>query len=105
LQEIGFIEPFAGDWRSVAGIDEGARLEYRLESFNALNHSVFFAANLGVASGQFGLVTGQCNSPREAQMGLTFYRYDLPSAGRGRAGPPSFLYRARQNDWITASVP
>jgi hypothetical protein len=73
LQEIGFIEPFAGDCRSAAEIDGGARLEYRLESFNVLNHSVFCAPNVGVASGQFGLVTGQCNSRREVQMGLTFY--------------------------------
>ena len=58
---------------SLSKMHEGARLEYRLESFNALNHTVFCAPNLGVASGQFGLVTGQCNSPREVQMGLKFY--------------------------------
>ena len=58
---------------SLTKIREGAQLEYRLESFNAFNHPVFCAPNLGVASGQFGLVTGQCNSPREVQMGLKFY--------------------------------
>jgi hypothetical protein len=58
---------------SLSKMREGARLEYRLESFNALNHPVFCAPNLGVASGQFGLVTWQCNSPREVQMGLKFY--------------------------------
>jgi hypothetical protein len=58
---------------AVNTIREGARFEFRVESFNALNHPVLCGPNLGVASGQFGLVTGQCNSPREVQMGLKFY--------------------------------
>jgi hypothetical protein len=58
---------------SLSSLREGSRLEFRLESFNAFNHPVFCGPNLGVASGEFGLVTGQCNSPREVQLGLKLY--------------------------------
>ncbi len=52
---------------------EGMRLEYRLESFNALNHPQFCAPNGKVNSGNFGVVSCQANSPREVQMGLKLY--------------------------------
>lgn len=52
---------------------EGARLELRLESFNALNHPQFCGPDAGVNGPTFGLVTGQANSPREVQMAMKFY--------------------------------
>ncbi len=54
-------------------IREGARAEYRLESFNALNHPQFCGPNTTVGSGVFGKVTCQANSPREVQMALKLY--------------------------------
>lgn len=52
---------------------EGARLEYRLEAFNAFNHPQFCGPNATVNTSNFGKVTCQANSPREAQMALKFY--------------------------------
>jgi hypothetical protein len=49
------------------------RLEYRLESFNALNHPQFCGPNTVVGGGSFGLVSCQANSPREVQMALKLY--------------------------------
>jgi len=54
-------------------IREGAHLQYRVEAFNALNHPVFCGPDGTVDGGTFGLVTSQCNSPREVQMALKFY--------------------------------
>ena len=54
-------------------IREGMRVQYRLESFNALNHPQFCAPNAMVGSGEFGTVTCQANSPREVQMALKLY--------------------------------
>jgi hypothetical protein len=54
-------------------IREGMRMEYRLESFNALNHPQFCGPNATVGSGSFGKVTCQANSPREVQMALKLY--------------------------------
>lgn len=58
---------------NLASVREGASVELRLESFNAFNHPVFCGPNTTVASGQFGLVTCQANSPREVQLGLKLY--------------------------------
>ncbi|MGH9433518.1 MAG: TonB-dependent receptor domain-containing protein, partial [Terriglobia bacterium] len=52
---------------------EGMRMEYRIEASNALNHPRFCAPDTSVGSGDFGVITGQCNSPREVQMALKFY--------------------------------
>jgi hypothetical protein len=57
----------------VNSLREGTKFEFRFETFNAFNHPVFCGPNLGVASSQFGLVTSQCNSPRETQAGLKLY--------------------------------
>jgi hypothetical protein len=54
-------------------IREGMRLQYRLESFNALNHPQFCGPNATVGTGTFGKVTCQANLPREVQMALKFY--------------------------------
>jgi hypothetical protein len=54
-------------------VREGMRLEYRLESFNALNHPQFCGPNTVVGGGRFGVVNCQANSPREVQMALKLY--------------------------------
>ncbi len=55
------------EWR------EGMKLEFRLESFNTLNHPTFSAPNTTVGTSSFGLITSQANSPREVQLGLKLY--------------------------------
>jgi hypothetical protein len=57
----------------LGAIREGSYLEYRLETFNALNHPQFSGPNTTVGSGNFGLVSNQANSPREVQMALKLY--------------------------------
>jgi hypothetical protein len=52
---------------------EGARAEFRLESFNALNHPQFCGPNTTVNGGSFGQITCQANSPREVQLALKLY--------------------------------
>jgi hypothetical protein len=52
---------------------EGSRAEFRLESFNALNHPQFCGPNTTVNGGSFGEITSQCNSPREVQLALKLY--------------------------------
>jgi hypothetical protein len=58
---------------SLSSIREGMRLQYRLESFNALNHPQFSAPNTTVGSPTFGKITSQANLPREVQMALKLY--------------------------------
>ena len=58
---------------SLAPMREGARLEFRAEAFNALNHPQFAPPNSTVDSGQFGLITQQANTPREMQLALKMY--------------------------------
>jgi hypothetical protein len=52
---------------------EGAKAEFRIEAFNALNHPQFNAPSLTVGSSAFGKVTSQANSPRQVQLGLKLY--------------------------------
>ena len=52
---------------------EGAKVEFRAEAFNALNHPQFNGPNLTVGSSAFGKVTSQANSPRQMQLGLKMY--------------------------------
>ncbi len=70
-------------------IHDGSTMEFKAQSFNALNHPQFCGPNTTVQynpnprildpsnpptpvtdPGAFGQVTSQCNSPREVQMGL-----------------------------------
>ncbi len=52
---------------------EGARLEARLEVFNALNRVQFAAPDTNVGDATFGQITGQANQPRQVQAGLKLY--------------------------------
>jgi hypothetical protein len=52
---------------------EGARLEIRLEAFNALNRVQFAAPNTNVGDATFGQITAQVNQPRQVQIGLKLY--------------------------------
>jgi hypothetical protein len=52
---------------------EGSRLQFRAEAFNALNHPQFGGIANSFASGNFGNVSSQVNTPRQVQLGLQLY--------------------------------
>jgi len=52
---------------------EGSRLEFRVESFNALNRPQFGNIATTYNQGGFGNVQSQVNSPRQVQMALKLY--------------------------------
>src|SRR5581483_12018804 len=52
---------------------EGARLQIRLETYNAFNHPQFAGPDATFNGGSFGVITSTANSPREAQVALKFY--------------------------------
>ena len=52
---------------------EGAILEIRLETFNALNRVQFAAPDTNVGDSTFGQITAQANQPRQVQIGLKLY--------------------------------
>jgi hypothetical protein len=54
-------------------LGEEGRLQFRIETFNALNHVQFGYPNTTVGSGSFGLVTYQANSPRLVQIAGKVY--------------------------------
>jgi len=58
---------------SLNALREGSHLEFRAESFNALNHPQFCGPDSNIDDGNFGRIFSQCNSPREVQFGLKFY--------------------------------
>jgi len=59
---------------ALSAIHEGSSLEFRLEAFNALNHTQFAAPNTTVGdTSNFGKVTQQANDPRVGQVALRFY--------------------------------
>ncbi|MCS7316428.1 MAG: hypothetical protein NZ554_13230, partial [Bryobacteraceae bacterium] len=49
---------------------ERARLQFRFEAINALNHAMFRTPNTSVTSSAFGRVTGEKGSQRVLQLGL-----------------------------------
>jgi hypothetical protein len=55
------------------GFREGARLEIRLETFNAVNRVQFAPPDTNVGNATFGQIAGQANQPRQAQIGLKLY--------------------------------
>jgi hypothetical protein len=58
---------------SLTRFREGARLEFRLETYNAFNHPQFGGPNTTLNSGSFGVITSQANVPRQAQAVLKLY--------------------------------
>jgi hypothetical protein len=58
---------------NMAAIREGMLFEVRLETFNTLNYVQFCGPNSTQGSGSFGVITSQCNSPRELQLAARFY--------------------------------
>ena len=58
---------------SLAAMREGARLEFRAEAYNALNHPQFKGPNATVNTDNFGKITEQANSPRQVQLALKLY--------------------------------
>jgi hypothetical protein len=55
------------------GFREGARLEMRLEAFNAFNRVQFAAPNTNVGDANFGQISAQANQARQVQVGLKLY--------------------------------
>jgi len=58
---------------SLARLREGARLQFRAETYNALNHPQFSGPNTTFNGGSFGVITSTVNSPRELQLALKLY--------------------------------
>jgi len=58
---------------ALSKLKEGARLEFRAESFNTFNHPVFRGPDSNVGSSTFGLINATANSPRELQLALKLY--------------------------------
>ena len=52
---------------------EGAKLQIRAESFNALNHPQFGGIQTTFNTGSFGDVDSQVNLPRQVQLGMQLY--------------------------------
>jgi hypothetical protein len=52
---------------------EGAKLQLRVETFNAFNHPQFAGPNTTVNGGSFGVITSTNNGPREVQVALKLY--------------------------------
>jgi hypothetical protein len=55
------------------GFREGAKLEFRAETFNLFNHVQFGAPNSSIGQSSFGQITSQANNPRVAQLALKLY--------------------------------
>jgi preprotein translocase subunit SecB len=49
-------------------IGDRYRLQLRLEMFNAFNHPVLAGPNMGITSGQFGVISSYANSQRRIQL-------------------------------------
>ena len=57
----------------LAKLREGARFEFRIETFNTFNHPQFCTPHTTVGLEDFGKITCQANSPREVQLGGKIY--------------------------------
>ncbi len=51
-------------------ITERARMQFRAEAFNALNHPIFSGPNTSVNGASFGIISSQANAPRNLQLAL-----------------------------------
>jgi hypothetical protein len=56
----------------VGGINEGATLQFRSESFNTFNHAQFNNPAANVALGTFGQITSTSVNPRLIQFALKY---------------------------------
>jgi hypothetical protein len=54
-------------------LGENRRIDIRGEAFNIFNRTIFALPNTNLNSANFGIVTGQANSPRQMQVGLKIY--------------------------------
>ena len=54
-------------------VTEKAKVEFRAEAFNALNHPQFAPPNTQVGSASFGKVTAQANPARQLQLGARLF--------------------------------
>jgi hypothetical protein len=54
-------------------VREGAKLEVRLEVFNALNRVQFAAPDTNAGDATFGQISAQANQPRQVQLGMKLY--------------------------------
>lgn len=57
----------------LARLREGAKLQFRLETYNTFNHPQFSGPNTTVNGGSFGVITSTANGPREVQAALKLY--------------------------------
>jgi len=55
------------------GFREGARIEFRLEAFNVLNHVQFGGPDSTLGDATFGRISSQANAPRQVQLGIKAY--------------------------------
>lgn len=62
-----------GNATVVNTISEGARLEFRAESFNALNHPVFNPPSVVANTATFGEITSERSIPRQVQLVVKAY--------------------------------
>ena len=58
---------------SLARLREGARLQFRAETYNAFNHPWFSPPDTTFNGGSFGVITSTVGSPRELQVALKLY--------------------------------
>jgi hypothetical protein len=49
------------------------RLDVRMEAFNVFNRVVWGSPNTNFNNNNFGVITGQSNTPRQMQVGLKLY--------------------------------
>ena len=54
-------------------LSSGLRLDVRAEAFNLFNRVIWGAPEQNFNSANFGLITSQANSPRQAQLGVKLY--------------------------------
>jgi hypothetical protein len=72
-RQPGTVEASLSIFKDFPVYREGMKFPFRFEAYNAFNHTRFQGPNTTLNSGSFGVITGQANSPREAQAELKFY--------------------------------
>ena len=54
-------------------VTESFRIDLRGEAFNLFNRTIFGTGSTNLNAGNFGIVIGQANDPRQMQVGLKLY--------------------------------